>query len=336
LSAPRSPIVVILASAGRPALLADVISDLSRQTIDFTLIVSVPDDASLPPAGSLSGAVVVRGRRSSAAQRNAGLDAAPDAELVFFFDDDAVIRSDYLERGVDFFRAHPEVNGITGRVLLDGAGREEIPRAAAEKAIAESLAAPVRHQFRPSKELYGCNFAFRPSGAGGERFDSRLPLYSWLEDYDFARRLMRHGALAKVDDCVIVHRGAKSGGRFAHERLGYSQMMNPTYFYHGGSFSLLVALRETVFRLGKNVVRSVRGAERHWRRERLHGNLIALGDIARGRLTPERILELPAPRTGSVDTLRRISELCYTPVGSRLSASTRLIRSASSGARNAA
>jgi GT2 family glycosyltransferase len=306
LSVARSPVVVILASAGRPALLADVISDLSEQTIEFTLIVSVPDDASLPPAESMSGAVVVRAN-GLAAQRNAGLDAVPNAEFVFFFDDDAVVRSDYLERGVDFFHARPGVIGITGRVLLDGAGREEIPRAIAEKAIAESLATPVTHQFRPSKELYGCNFAFRRPRAGGERFDSRLPLYSWLEDYDFARRLMRHGALAKVDDCVIVHRGAKSGGRIAHERLGYSQMMNPIYFYRGGSFSLWLGLHETVLRFGKNVVRSVAGAERHWRRQRLRGNLIALGDVARGRLTPERILDLPAHGT-CTRSLKRISE----------------------------
>jgi GT2 family glycosyltransferase len=307
LPAPRSPVAVVIASAGRPALLADVIADLSNQTIDFALIVSVPDDASLPPAALLAGAVVVHSRRSTAAQRNTGLDAVPDAEFVFFFDDDAVVRSDYLERGVDFFHAHPEVIGITGRVLLDGAGGEEVPRAAAEEAVAASLRTPVQHQFRPSKKLYGCNFAFRPSDARGERFDSRLPLYSWLEDYDFARRLTRHGMLAEVDDCVIVHRGAKSGGRFAHERLGYSQMMNPIHFYRVGSFSLWMAWHETALRLGKNMIRSAGGSERHWRRERLRGNLIALGDIARGRVTPERILDLPAPRTASVDGSKSIS-----------------------------
>jgi GT2 family glycosyltransferase len=256
----------------------------------------VPDDASLPTADSLSAAVVVRAS-GLAAQRNAGLDAVPDAKFVFFFDDDSVVRSDYLQCGVDFFRAHPGVIGITGRVLLDGAGREEIPRVEAERAIAGSLATPVRHQFRSTKELYGCNFAFLQCDARGERFDSRLPLYSWLEDYDFSRRLMRHGTLARVDDCVIVHRGASSGGRMAHERYGYSQMMNPIYFYHAGSFSLWLALHETVLRLGKNILRSAWSAERNWRRERLRGNLIALGDIARGRLTPERILELPAPRS---------------------------------------
>ncbi len=285
-------VVVILASAGRAELLADVIRDLSSQTIDFTLVISVPNDESLPPADLLADAVVVKSS-GLAAQRNAGLDAVPGAEFVFFFDDDAVVRSDYLERGVAFFREHPEFNGITGRVLLDGATGSEIERDAAERAITQSLTEPIGHQFRVSSELYGCNFGFRPSAAGGERFDSRLPLYSWLEDHDFARRLMRHGSLAKVEDCVIVHLGTKSGGRTAHARLGYSQMMNPAYLYRSGSFPLRLAVHETIYRVGKNVVRAAWGPERAWRRERLRGNLLAAGDIIRGRLTPERILQIP-------------------------------------------
>ena len=291
-----SAVVVILASAGRPALLADVISDLARQTIEYSLVISVPNDESLPPAESLGEALVVKAS-GLAAQRNAGLDAVPHAEFVFFFDDDAVVRADYLERGVEFFRAHPEVSGITGRVLLDGATGAEIPRATAMEALAASLDTPLRHSFRPSSELYGCNFAFRRAAAGGERFDARLPLYSWLEDHDFARRLMRHGSLAKVDDCVVVHLGTKSGGRTAHARLGYSQMMNPAYLYRAGSFPLRLAVHETIYRVGKNVVRSVWGAERPWRRERLRGNLLAAGDIVRGRFTPERILEIPVSRS---------------------------------------
>lgn len=288
--------MVILASAGRAALLSDVIRDLSTQTIEFTLVISVPNDESLPSADVLGDALVVKAS-GLAAQRNAGLDAVPDAEFVFFFDDDAVVRADYLERGVAFFRAHPEFNGITGRVLLDGATGAEIPRDAAEEAIAMSFTEPVGYEFRLSAELYGCNFAFRTSSAGNERFDPRLPLYSWLEDHDFARRLMRHGSLAKVDDCVVVHLGTKSGGRTAHKRLGYSQMMNPMYLHHKGSFPLLLAVKETVFRVGKNVTRSVAGEERQWRRERLRGNLVALGDLVRGRFTPERIIDIPVSNT---------------------------------------
>jgi len=287
---------VVLASAGRPELLGEVIADLRRQTRqDFTLVVSVPDSASLPAEPLSSGTIVVHDR-GLAAQRNAGLDAVPDATHVFCFDDDAVVREDFIENAVAFFDQHPDVVALTGRVLLDGAASDAVPREEAERVLAASLTEPLRHGWTPSRELYGCNFGFRPDALRGQRFDGRLPLYSWLEDHDFARRAMRHGSLAKVDDCVVVHRGVKSGGRMAHERLGYSQVMNPAYLHHVGSFPLWLTLRETVPRLGKNAVRSLAGPESDWRRERLRGNLRAAGDIARRRFTPERILDLPVTR----------------------------------------
>jgi GT2 family glycosyltransferase len=255
------------------------------------LVVSVPDDDSLPARGLPEGTLTARDRGCSA-QRNAGLALVPDAEFVFFFDDDSVVREDYLERAIDHFRAHPVVVGLTGRVLLDGASGAQIDRDAAVAALAASAGAEPTGRSTRSRELYGCNFAYRRAAAPGELFDARLPLYSWLEDHDFARRLMRHGDLARVDDCVIVHRGVKSGGRTKHARLGYSQMMNPLYLNRVGSFPVWLAVHEIVFRCGKNLVCSVAGSQKSWRRERLRGNLLALGDALRRRFTPERMLEL--------------------------------------------
>ena len=40
-----------------------------------------------------------------AAQRNVGVRAVPDADVIFFFDDDAVVRADYVERAVAVFAA---------------------------------------------------------------------------------------------------------------------------------------------------------------------------------------------------------------------------------------
>lgn len=288
----RPRVAVVLASAGRPDLLGEVVTALSDQTwSDFTLVLSVPDAASLP-ADVPATAVVVNGR-GLPAQRNAGLDAVPDATHVFFFDDDSVLREDYLERGLAFFDAHPAVVGLTGRVLLDGATGDEIPLDVAVSTLAASKDAGVTGASKPSRELYGCNFGYRRTAAPDERFDARLPLYGWLEDHDFARRLMRHGSLANVHDCVVVHRAVKSGGRTAHERLGYSQVMNASYLMHKGSFPLWLTVNEIGRRLAKNVVRSVAHEEKGWRRRRLRGNARAFADVVRGRFTPERILEIP-------------------------------------------
>jgi GT2 family glycosyltransferase len=285
-------VAVVLASANRAELLGHVIGDILTQTRPPQhLVLSVPDRSSLPAQGVPAAAIVVHAS-GLAAQRNAGLAAVQDADLVFFFDDDAVVRADYLQRAVDVFTSRPEVVGLTGRVLLDGAAGREIGRAEAVDALRRSEECAPTGTTQPSRTLYGCNFAYRASVARDVLLDDRLPLYSWLEDHDFARRLMRVGTLVKAHDCVIVHQGAKSGGRQAHLRLGYSQVMNPAYFVGKGSFPVWLAAWEIFRPTAKNVVFSVIGSQRSWRRKRLDGNLLAARDVVGGRLTPERILGL--------------------------------------------
>ena len=285
---------VVIASVGRPEILAAVMRDVDAQTHPVTRrVVSVPTESSLPVEVGAWSAVV--GTRGAAAQRNVGIDALNDEiDVVFFFDDDAVVRSDYVENALALFERSPDVVALTGRVLLDGAARStgEISQDDAASALAASWAQPLTGGTAPRRTLYGCNFAFRISAVPDIRFDGRLPLYSWLEDHDLARRLMRHGKLVWTEDCVIVHRGASSGGRTNHVRLGYSQFMNPVYLAKKGSFPRWLAAWEIFRPTAKNVAYAVAGAQAGWRRERLKGNLLAVGDSIRGRITPERIVDL--------------------------------------------
>jgi GT2 family glycosyltransferase len=289
-SSPQT-VVAVLASAGRAHLLENVIRDLRAQTRPLDAIVlSVPDGRSLPPSGP-DGCTVVYENRGLAAQRNAGMRAFPDATFYFFFDDDAVVRADYVERALAHFGRDASLVGLTGNVLLDGGASEEVSAVAAEEALRTADPDAVGLDPTPVRGLYGCNFAVRNL----DRmiyFDDRLPLYSWLEDRDFSHRLERRGVTVRVEDCMIVHRGAKSGGRMAHTRLGYTQVMNPVYFLLKQSFTA----KETFLEIGRpvamNVLRSATGPNRSWRRERLRGNLIALGSILRGRIDPERMVEL--------------------------------------------
>ena len=292
---PTCPTVaVVIASANRPNLLAEALQTCADQEgVRVRGVVSVPDEESLPKDRSLlAGWRVVTGTRGAAAQRNAGLSKVDDVDVVAFFDDDALLRPDYLANAARFLAGHPEVVALTGRVLLDGATKGEIPSALAASTLAASAAEAPSGHWRRTRELYGCNFVVRGSILVQERFDERLPLYSWLEDHDFARRCMHRGQLARVDDCVMVHRGAASGGRQAHRRLGYSQMMNPIYLCRKGSFPLWLAAWEIFRPVAKNLLYAVAGTSRRWRRERLDGNLTALADALRGRFTPERIVHL--------------------------------------------
>jgi len=287
------PAVVVLASAGRPELLGQAVRDLlALRHEGFVLAVCVPDTASLPARGLPEG-VVVAHARGLPAQRNAGLDAAlaaaPDARAAFFFDDDSVVGAGYVATALAFLAEHPGVVGVTGEVLLDGASGEEVPLDAARAALAERAARGASGRWAPISGLYGCNFGYRLAGHA-ERFDERLPLYAWMEDRDFSERLKRSGALAKVDDCAVVHRGVRSGGRAAHLRLGYSQVMNPAYLRSTGSFTTAMAALQVLPRTAKNAVLAPVDPDR---RRRLRGNLVALGDVLRRRFTPERVLDLP-------------------------------------------
>ncbi|MBL8927054.1 MAG: hypothetical protein JNM77_12555 [Pseudonocardia sp.] len=292
-------VAIVLASAGRPVLLAEAVRTCSEQRgVDFTGVVSVPDEQSLPSDRSaLTGWRVEIGARGLAAQRNAGLDAldigsADGVDVVAFFDDDALLRPDYLINAVRFLDTHPDVLGLTGRVLLDGATSHEIDRDVAAAALVRSDEQLTTGTWRLTRELYGCNFVVRVGAVPDMRFDVRLPLYSWLEDHDFARRLAARGPIAKVDDCVIVHRAAASGGRQAHVRLGYSQVMNPVYLQRKGSFPVWLATQQVLRPVAKNVALAAIGRSASWRRERLRGNVTAACDIVKGRLTPERIVDL--------------------------------------------
>ena len=287
-------VAVVLASAGRAELLGEAIRTCNGQHgVSFHGVLSVPDQQSLPDDESLlDGWTVVTGVRGLAAQRNAGLEAAAGADVVAFFDDDALLRPDYLSVAVAFLEEHEEVLGLTGRVLLDGATTGEIERDRAAEALRRSDEEPPSGRWHRTRELYGCNFAVRVSAAPDLRFDERLPLYSWLEDHDVARRLMKVGTLAWVADCVAVHRGAASGGRQAHVRLGYSQVMNPVYLARKGSFPVWLAAQQLLRPVAKNLALAVAGPASPWRRRRLWGNLLAGADVIRGRITPERIVEL--------------------------------------------
>jgi GT2 family glycosyltransferase len=141
---------------------------------------------------------------------------------------------------------------------------------------------------------YGCNMAVRmaPVRQHGLRFDPRLPLYGWQEDIDFSRQLAPYGRIVRVSDAIGVHLGVKLG-RGSGLRLGYSQVANPLYIW-GKRTGL--PLQAALTLMGKNIfmnsLRAWRPESYIDRRNRLRGNLIALGDLARGRLDPERILEL--------------------------------------------
>lgn len=282
---------VVIASAGRPDQLDLTLRHLlgSVHGID-AVVVCVPDRPSIGAIPEDPAVKVLIGPRGAATQRNHALDHLPEGtDYVFFFDDDCLPHADYVVNGAAAFEEDAHLIGLTGSVLKDGARTAEVPVDLALSLLAEPV--PAERSRRSAYGLYGCNFAVRRTALATERFDDRLPLYSWLEDEDLSRRLARRGALQVVGESVCVHLGAKSGGRTNHLRFGYSQVTNPIHLWRKGS----ITLRRTFWLIARPVTGNLLGVISTDRRDRvlrLRGNLLSAADVARGRVTPERILTL--------------------------------------------
>lgn len=279
-----------IATRGRPAILAETLRAIREQTAQPSAVV-VCCTGQADVAGLPEGAVqVLTAPPGLPRQRNAILDHLPETQAILFLDDDFLMAPGYVAATLAAMQADPSVVVTTGDLIADGIkgpglGPDEARRMIAADQLHGSAARPTPHG-------YGCNMAIRAdvARAHGVRFDERLPLYAWSEDMDFTHRLGRHGRIVKLQGARGVHLGVKSG-RTSGDRLGYSQVANPIYLFQKGSYTAGRAARSVGRNIAANVARSLRPEPWIDRRGRLRGNLRAMADILRGRLSPERILE---------------------------------------------
>lgn len=289
-------VAVVVASLGRPELIGQMASLMKEQTSrPEMLLFSVVSDADCPGGLVRSNRLqVIKGRKGLCAQRNSALEwLAGRYDIVVFYDDDFVPSRFSIERIRQFFATHPEVAGATGNVLSDGINSRGISYRKAR----EILRKHEEENFSPVcivmglHGLYGCNMAYRASAIGDLRFDERLKLYAWQEDIDFAARAARRGRIVKTFAFAGVHLGAKIG-RTPGTRLGYSQIINPSYLVRKGTMRKSFAARLMIRNVLANHLRSIRPEPWVDRWGRAKGNWIGILDLARGRLTPERIESL--------------------------------------------
>ena len=295
---PDRSIAVVIATHGRPAVVADLVAILPRQTLPpshiFVVGATAGDVAGIADA---TGPVTVRvGRRGSSLQRNDALAIAGDRfAYIVFFDDDFVPSRFWLERMVATFEQRPDLDGLTGEVLADGATGAGVPMADARALVEARDELPAVLPRIVTNVDYGansgCNMAFRASAIRDLRFDERLPAYAWLEDADFRARAAPSARFARAASLWGVHLGHKQG-RSRGLPLGYSQIANAAYLAAKGTVPRRYLLRLAARNLVSNFVHSFRPEPFVDRRGRLQGNLLALFDLVRGRAAPERILSL--------------------------------------------
>lgn len=303
---PAKGTAIIISTRGRP----DIVNALVRQIAEQS---KPPDHIFViaSKAEDISGLnrnqdhlTVQIGRTGLTLQRNDGLVLAGSRfSYIVFFDDDFVPSRFWLERMADIFESRPDIAGLTGTVLADGtttAGiRLDEAQAMARLRDSNSTNSGVLHEEFAYGSNMGCNMAFRYSALRDLRFDERLPLYAWLEDHDFRGQIERHGRVVRADDLWGVHLGHKQG-RVRGVTLGYSQIANVVYLAKKGTVPKPYLAKLVSKNLLINAVRSFRPEPFVDRRGRLLGNMIALADLVRGRIAPERILELDASRNAKV------------------------------------
>lgn len=289
-------IAVAIATTGRPSIVDQTAPRWAGQTRPYDrLVFSLVDEADLGPiARALPGAEVLTGPKGLTKQRNCILDQlGSDCDLVVFCDDDYVPSRFFLERTESAFDANPALAILTGGVVADGINTQGISFEDAVALVEDWDADPERTDLAifPITHAYGCNMMVRVSAKPDLRFDERLPLYGWLEDLDYSRRMAPYGDILRAHFIIGVHMGFK-GGRQSGVKLGYSQVANPMYFVKKGTMPKQEAMKNIIRNIAANAVKSLNPEPWVDRIGRLRGNLLALTDAIRGRQSPERINNL--------------------------------------------
>lgn len=266
---------IVIASSGRPDVLHDTVISALKQTYPPSKIIICVPELSSVRQDTAKLVQVIECERGLTVQRNIGLKAV-ETEYTLFLDDDIELSPDYFEVCLRIMEYSPHVALIGGWAVL-----EDVSRAEALQRIL--YLPPVSCDWVPAVSAYGCNMFVRTHLARCELFDEELPLYGWLEDYDWSSRISKHGQVAWSQAARVIHLRTRSG-RSRGDLLGYSQIANPLYLWRKGVMSLR--------RLLKHWAQSIAGNIRHQRAGEFRGNVTAFKDLILGRIHPRRILSL--------------------------------------------
>lgn len=290
-------IAIGIATRGRPAILAETLAELARQTraADRILVCHVDDGDVGDLPHRFPGVLFLRAPAGLPRQRNAILDAAADADIVLFLDDDFLPAPAWLSVLERVMGARPDCVVATGTVIADGAKGPGITPDQARALLAADAPPADALAAAPHFNGYGCNMALRMEAvrAHAIRVDEALPAYAWYEDIDVTRRLAAAsgGAILRLAGARGVHLGVKAA-RSPGLRLGYSQVVNPIYLMRKGSFPANHAIPSAARHCLINLLRAPCPEPEVDRWGRFRGNMLGLFELLTGRGRPDRILDL--------------------------------------------
>src|SRR5215217_7466548 len=155
----RLRIAVGIATAGRPAILSETVAALTGQSrIPDIVFICAPGDADVENLQRSSLRVdVTLGVRGSCIQRNVIIEKAVEEDVVIFFDDDFMPRSDYIGAVEKVFCERADIVMATGNVIIDGILGPGIDVDEARAILAKDTTPPANCTFDDVHSGYGCN-----------------------------------------------------------------------------------------------------------------------------------------------------------------------------------
>ncbi|UYV35711.1 glycosyltransferase [Rhodobacteraceae bacterium D3-12] len=289
--------IVSIPTTNRPEVVVPTVLNIARQTrLPDLLLIVIASEKDIDPIAIENmpfPVSIIVSERGLTTQRNAALETLKSDDLLLFLDDDFVMAPDYLANLERLFLDNPEVAMATGTVLADGIHGPGLTHRFGQDLASRGKPRKLdKQKLQDVYNCYGCNMSLRAKHVVAQqiRFDQRLKMYGWLEDVDFSRQMAKFGRIVESQSLVGVHLGTKTG-RSNGFNLGYSQVANPFYLNGKGTMAPLRAMNIVGRNLFSNLARSLYPEPEIDRWGRLKGNFKALGDLIRGRLKPERILE---------------------------------------------
>jgi GT2 family glycosyltransferase len=221
------------------------------------------------------------------------------AKYVLLLDDDVELAPNYIKSMEQLFDQRNDVVIASGMYAIDGIlVRRSLTREEAVEAIRKHHA---EDKTQASEAAPGCNIFVRRDTLECEGFDERLPLSSWLEDYDFSVRCARHGVIVWNLGTCIAHLAVRRAARERGFLVGYSHIANSYYLWQKGTISTfrklvfafwLPALRITLHGILHQAIHSNSPSNLIFDYPgRAFGNIRALLDAVLLRLRPERLLD---------------------------------------------
>lgn len=289
-------ISVIVPTKDRPSELRRLMESLARQTRppDEVIIVDSGQAMGLgigPASEGLAIRHISYSPPSAAGQRNAGIEAAaPDSDLIGFFDDDIVLEDCALASMMSFWDgASGDVGGASFNLVngslpslawlkyLPLSERLGFYRKRAGMILPSGFQTIV--QYLPSNEVVqwfpASASIWRKELLSRFRFDEWFEGYSYLEDVDFCHRIGKICRLMIVAEAKYLHLPAPSGRPDAF-LFGVREVKNRLYLVRKHSdFSLAKCYAALLLRILISLVSAVQEKKVSYI-PRISGNIVAL------------------------------------------------------------